>query len=814
MPVVTLMIGLPGSGKSTYADTNFSNKISQDEFLGNKKPFLEALHKLFVSGVDFTVDRCHITVAARKEIIDIAKTYSYEAKAVEIKTRKGVCIQRALNRKEHKTLSKTADVLGIVNRFYNDYQKPYLEEGFSNIETIIDETPDFQTLDLTNLNRPILVIGDVHGCFEELEKLVELAKTELGEQGKDLFVLSVGDIVDKGPENLKCLQFFMDLKLAGNGDVVQGNHENRFRRYLIGNPVKITYGLDKTVEELETSNIDRQSLIDFLGALPSLAFLPGDTVAVHGGVDPRKPLRNQTEEVLLYARYMGGKTFLDPSGIPWFHMKAHESWSNKTIMFGHWVGDDTYGTYQTAIWSDTLGGRPLTDIKPNKKTLTSEIPARGGRHDPESVSFISLDTGCVAGGVLTGVIVMPDNDRAESYLKLIQVAPKKKHNREEDVKSQTKKTGHELLDKLFEIARDGFLSYSESKTPAGLNLVLFNYTEKCTFAREWNEYTLAARGTIYDKDTGLVHAKSFPKFFNLGENSWTMPDDLPFDKPFRVFEKMDGSLGLIHKTGNGEFAISTRGSFYSEQSKEATKMLGMYHLGQLNLDNVSLLVEIIYPENRIQVNYGARRELVLLGGYDNDSGRELDWEDVEAYSQWTGIPICPTVQVTDLDTLMKMKSEGLWDKEEGWVVLLANGIRVKIKCDDYIRIAKVKAHLGPLAIWDSMAAGRIENYIQGIPEELRPDAESILKKLSDDQQSMLDYCASVALKLNVANVSDKADRKDVALRIQSSGQPEWIKSCMFSIMSGKTPDAVILKYLRPDSNKYVDLDDLFQTNNS
>lgn len=806
MKTLTLLVGAPGSGKSTYCSRATEAVISQDQFLGNKGKFLEALNKILSSGKDCIIDRCHINQSARKEMIDLGKAYGYDVKCVEIKTRKGVCIQRALARKDHQTITKNADAVSIVTKFFNDYQKPSLEEGFSEIEYIVDETPEFKTIDLSNLGRPILVIGDIHGCYTELVKLIEQTKTELNRT--DIFVLSVGDVVDKGPENLKCLQLLMDMKKSGDAEVLQGNHENRFRRYLIGNPVKITYGLDKTVEELETTTIDRQEIIDFIGEMPTFAHLPGNMVACHAGVDPRKTLRNQSEEVLLYARFFGGKTFLDSNGTPWFNMKADPYWLDKTIIFGHWVGDDTTGMYQLSSWEDKINNREVFDIKPNKKSNVSEIAARGSRTQPENPNYISLDTGCVVGGLLSGVVVMPDNDRNESWLPLIQVAPRKKWTKEEDVKHQDKKSGSELINKLFELSKEGLLSYSETKTSDGKNLILFNYTEHCTYERAWNEYTLAARGTIYEKETGIVHAKAFPKFFNLGENHWTMAEDLPFDKPFRVFEKMDGSLGLIYKSGDGKFAVSTRGSFYSEQSKEATKMLANYNLEQLNYDNVSLLVEIIYPENRIQVNYGDRRELVLLGGFDNENGRELDWESVEAFSQWTGIPLCPTLEITDLKTLLEMKQTGKWDKEEGWVVHLSNGTRVKIKTDDYMRIAKVKAHLGPLAIWESMVAGRIQNYLEGIPEELRPDAESIFNKLNEDLQVIKARAYDACIALGVRNTTDKTERKDIALKIQKSGLRDWIKTCMFATLSGRETDSIILKYLRPDANRYIDIDDL------
>lgn len=77
-------------------------------------------------------------------------------------------------------------------------------------------------------------------------------------------------------------------------------------------------------------------------------------------------------------------------------------------------------------------------------------------------------------------------------------------------------------------------------------LILFNYTNQCTYDRAWDtEYTRNARGVIYDVFTGNLVAKPFPKFFNLGEMQETMLSNLP-NEPYKVFEKVDGSLGIIY----------------------------------------------------------------------------------------------------------------------------------------------------------------------------------------------------------------------------------------------------------------------------
>ncbi|MEN0051252.1 MAG: RNA ligase, partial [Bacteroidota bacterium] len=95
------------------------------------------------------------------------------------------------------------------------------------------------------------------------------------------------------------------------------------------------------------------------------------------------------------------------------------------------------------------------------------------------------------------------------------------------------------------------------------NLWIYNYTARTQYDALWNEVTMQCRGLILNKHFEFV-ARPFSKFFNLGERANQI---LP-DEPFEVFEKMDGSLGILYWIENEPF-IATRGSFVSDQATEA-----------------------------------------------------------------------------------------------------------------------------------------------------------------------------------------------------------------------------------------------------
>jgi RNA ligase len=193
---------------------------------------------------------------------------------------------------------------------------------------------------------------------------------------------------------------------------------------------------------------------------------------------------------------------------------------------------------------------------------------------------------------------------------------------------------------LPEMLREGYVCVQRHPT---VPLYIYNYTSKAQYERVWNEVTLQCRGLILDAN-GRVVARPFRKFFNLEE-----VQDLPAG-PFEVYEKLDGSLGILYWLGD-EAYLATRGSFASEQSRRANGILQARYRHVLpRLDRGhTYLFEIIYPENRIVVNYGGREDLVLLAVVDTATGAELPLPEV-------GFPVVERYDgLTDLATIRRRR---------------------------------------------------------------------------------------------------------------------------------------------------------------
>lgn len=345
---------------------------------------------------------------------------------------------------------------------------------------------------------------------------------------------------------------------------------------------------------------------------------------------------------------------------------------------------------------------------------------------------------------------------------------------------------------IFEdLVKDGFLRKSEMDT-----LVLYGYTDHCTFDRHWTEHTRAARGLILDKNTGEVVAKPFHKFFNLGEHEETFLANLP-DLPYRAYEKADGSLGIIFHH-NDEWHVATRGSFYSEQAVKAKEILKKYDLSAVPC-GMTLLVEIIYPENKIIVNYGQIEALVALASFSRDSGQETHPDVTRHVAETAGMPYVESYDHT-IEEMIELQKTMPKD-EEGFVVRFENGLRVKIKGAEYMRIAKMISHMSPISFWESMENGIVKkDYLAQLPEEFRQEFEPVVESLEYQYKLVSKEIVADVSNLPVNGTSPE-DRKTIGLFLKSTDQIKH-KSAMFPYVTGQMENVCkyIMKLIRPTGN--------------
>lgn len=235
-------------------------------------------------------------------------------------------------------------------------------------------------------------------------------------------------------------------------------------------------------------------------------------------------------------------------------------------------------------------------------------------------------------------------------------------------------------------------------------LSIFTYTRVCQYDRVWTPVTTQCRGLISDDKTGEIIAHCLPKFFNVGEHDNGQPYAPPLpNEPFEVYDKVDGSLGIVFHYA-GRWRAASKGSFISEQAVWAQRWLDD-HDTLLLTPGVTYLAEILYPENRIVVNYGDRRDLVLLAAYDS-KGREIrlsyaagDWQGVGSVVRtWPAMPLADLLELTTANTRPDGAQVSGTDAE-GYVLRFASGVRAKAKTTDYVRLHKVLTGINERDIW-------------------------------------------------------------------------------------------------------------------
>ena len=205
-----------------------------------------------------------------------------------------------------------------------------------------------------------------------------------------------------------------------------------------------------------------------------------------------------------------------------------------------------------------------------------------------------------------------------------------------------------------------------------LPLKLLNYTHRAQFKKNWCGELMIARGLVVRED-GMIVARPLPKFFNDYELKGPKPSG-----PFEVYEKLDGSC-IIMGFFEGKPFFCTRGSFVSDQSIKAEEIYYSKY-GNLELDHAyTYCFEIIYPKNKIVVDYGQTTDLFLFAKIHTATG-------IEAPITNTGFKC---VQKLDLSqSIEKLKQIDEANKEGFVVKFTEDNFRTKIKFPSYIALHK------------------------------------------------------------------------------------------------------------------------------
>lgn len=737
MKTLFMVVGPQGSGKTTLYSKEFSDcsRISQDD--QGKEHHKVVFQNALKMDKSIYLDRINHTEEQRKRYLAQAKDAGFKTKIIVLRENYQTCFDRIMSRPIHPTLKQDAkQAHDALCMFFFQYQSP---KHYEADEIEYRRTDEQYLYDISNKvkEKRVIVVGDLHGMAGELQTLLLKCKYE---KGKDV-LLFVGDLIDRGPRIAETL-----MNYVGNPEhiaySIMGNHEYKFIRYCLGRKIS-PHSLQESIDQ--TRKYSNSELIKHMMSFPYMIKFRENAYAVHAGIDPKWPINRQNRDACMYTRN------LEYNGVsaPWWkHYNGEDE-----IFFGH-------------------------EVTPHAIQVTDKV--------------FAMDGGACFGRELRACISNPDGTK-EFVIEKCKIAYADYYaDRHDETKAKVS-----VLDQFDIKQKEGFVSKKVYK-----DLVLYNYTPKCVYERHWDDVTRKARGIIFDSKTGDLVSWVPEKFFNVNEMPETMLENLPLNEPYEIFEKVDGSfVSVSYWKAGDEWIFATRGSFESEQAQHAKLMCLFHDRGDVTHSlnrNYSYIFEVLYPENRMNdgarlvVDYGGERTLVGLTIYDKIAKKELPWADAIMEFATIGFRMAK-IQTFDVKKVMELQKT-LSAQEEGFVALFANGLRVKFKTDEYIKMNRILNSINIKSVWEAMENGKVSlEFLTAIPEELRDLVEGYTKELEENYEKVYDQ----ALEEQMIYLPSLTDFKQVGLFMKDNSRLFKHPALVFPMLRKKNISALINDIIRP-----------------
>jgi protein phosphatase len=390
---LVVLIGASGSGKSSFARRHFKGTevLSSDHCRGlvaddeNAQDVSEAAfevlyfiaRKRLAAGRLTVVDATNVQLEARKPLVALAREFHVIPVTIVLDMPDKLCHERNGQRPDrgfgpHVVRQQSSQLRRSL--------RSLKREGFRRVHVLSspDEVDAVSIVreplwnDLRKEHGPFDIIGDVHGCYDELSAL--LAKLGYVPDGDGASAtlrpppgrkaVFLGDLVDRGPKIAEVLELVMSMVGAGHALCVPGNHETKLLRQLQGKNVKVSHGLQQTLDQLAARPEEfRSSVASFIDSLVSHYVLDdGNLVVAHAGL--KQELQGRGSAVV-----------------------------RDFCLFGETSGEtDEYGLPIRYDWASDYRGRAMVVYG------HTPVPA------PEWINrTLCIDTGCVFGGALTAL---------------------------------------------------------------------------------------------------------------------------------------------------------------------------------------------------------------------------------------------------------------------------------------------------------------------------------------------------------------------------------------------------------------------------
>ena len=423
------LIGASGAGKSSFASRHFlpTEVVSSDECrarVTDDATTLDANEDTFdllqyIASVRLkrrmltVIDATSVRRDDRAQLVKLARRYHALPVAIVLDLDPSICEDRNASRTDRNV---EHNVARCHSQALRKNLKGLQKEGFRQVHVLRSlqevESASFSREPLWTDQRqergPFDIIGDIHGCYDELAELLRdlgyIFDSEYEDSerlinarhsaGRQAFF--VGDLTDRGPRNRDCLRLVMGMCASGSARAVVGNHDYRLLQYLRGKKVNMNHGLEGTAVELQACSEEFRRLVsDFIYDTRSHQWLDdGKLVVAHAGLKESMHGRG-SGEVRNFAMYGETTGAVDEFGLPVRLEWARDYRGKAAVIFGH---------------------TPVLDAQWLNNTLC-------------------LDTGCVFGGKLTA-LRWPEKELVEVQAYKEYVPPSKPMSSVQGVSAQ------------------------------------------------------------------------------------------------------------------------------------------------------------------------------------------------------------------------------------------------------------------------------------------------------------------------------------------------------------------------------------------
>jgi len=362
---LVLLLGPSGTGKSSFARRHFApiEVVSSDHCRAlvcddendqsASADAFDILHLIVAKRLKhgrFTViDATNVKADSRKPLLSLARHYHCPTVAIVLDMPLWLCLERNTARLDRDLAE------GVIRNHRSqliDSMQGLPKEGFRQIH-IFRKPEDLEGLTIARQlspsnqkseSGPFDLIGDVHGCFDELSGLLTILGYRISRLGQGFEVyhpegrklVFLGDLVDRGPKTPQVLRLAMDAVRSGDAFCVSGNHDAKLVKALKGKSVRMSHGLEESMRQLEMESEEfRTEVIEFLARRPNhLIFDNGRLVAAHAGLreDMHGRDSGKVQSFCLYGDTTGA---IDEFGLPIRHAWAESYRGKAMVVFGH-----------------------------------------------------------------------------------------------------------------------------------------------------------------------------------------------------------------------------------------------------------------------------------------------------------------------------------------------------------------------------------------------------------------------------------------------------------------------------------------------